>query len=130
MFDDYMNSQDNNDLEIFTDKIEMDFSKDDKENTYFEYYTIKKGDTLYAISKRYNINPELLASLNGLNSADYIYPDQVILIPKSDYSYYVTKSGDTLESVANVFDISKRKLLEQNNVIYLLEGQLLVNKAR
>ena len=28
---------------------------------YFNYYTVEKGDSLYAISRRYNINPELLA---------------------------------------------------------------------
>lgn len=99
-------------------------------NGYFEYYTIKKGDTLWAIAKRYNINPELLASLNGLNNEDYIYPDQVILIPKSNYSYYITKSGDTLESVANIFDIGSDELLNQNPTIYLLEGQLLTKKSR
>ena len=97
--------------------------------SYFEYYTIKRGDTIYGIAKRYNINPELLASLNGLDDGDYIYPDQVILIPKSGYSYYVTKSGDTLESVANIFDMSIDDLLSQNEVIYLLEGQLLARRT-
>ena len=61
---------------------------------YFEYYTIKKGDTLYGIARAYNINPDLLAILNGLNSEDYIYPNQEILIPKSNYSYYITKDGE------------------------------------
>lgn len=63
---------------------------------YFEYYTVQKGDSIYAIARRYNINPELLASLNGLNNSDYIYPNQIILIPKSNFSYYVTKEGDTI----------------------------------
>ncbi len=95
---------------------------------YFEYYTVKKGDSIYGIARRYNINPELLASLNGLNYTDYIYPDQVILIPKANYSYYVTKAGDTLDSVANVLDVSRSKLLDENNIVYLLEGQLIVKE--
>ena len=28
-----------------------------KGDTYFDYYTIEKGDNLYKISKEYNINP-------------------------------------------------------------------------
>lgn len=95
---------------------------------YFEYYTIKKGDTLYGIAREYNINPELLALLNGLNSQDYIYPNQEILIPKSNYSYYVTKDGDTLEIVSKKFGQSSRDLLNNNETIYLLSGQLLVKK--
>lgn len=99
-----------------------------KTREYFEYYTIEKGDNLYAISKRYNVNPELLASVNGLNEHDYIYPNQEILIPKSGYSYYITNEGDTLEMVSSKFKTNKNKLVETNELIYLLPGQLLVNK--
>ena len=97
---------------------------------YFEYYTIKKGDSIYAIARKYNINPELLASLNGLNGNDYIYPGQVILIPKANYSYYITKDGDTLDSVVNLFGTTRDKFLSENDIVYLLEGQLLVNKTK
>lgn len=99
-----------------------------KKEQYFEYYTIEKGDSLYSIARRYNINPDLLAILNGLNSDDYIYPNQQILIPKSNYSYYVTKEGDTLDIVSKRFNISNKELIENNEIIYLLEGQLLVKK--
>ena len=95
---------------------------------YFEYYTINKGDTLYDIARRYNINPDLLSTLNGLNNADYIYPNQVILIPKANYSYYITKSGDTIDSVVKTLGIDKDKFFNDNDVIYLLEGQLLVKE--
>lgn len=95
---------------------------------YFNYYTITEGDTLYAISKKYNINPELLASMNGIELDDYIYPSQQILIPKSGYSYYITAEGDTLKTVATTFNISQDELINTNKTIYLLGGQLLVNK--
>lgn len=98
-----------------------------KEN-YFNYYVIEKGDTLYEIARKYNINPELLASMNGLDIDDYIYPNQEILIPKSGYSYYITKEGDTIETVSNVFSISDKDLLTHNPIIYLLAGQILVKK--
>lgn len=102
----------------------------DTSKQYFEYYTIQKGDSLYQIARKYNINPKLLASLNGLNDDDYIYPNQVILIPKANYSYYITKDGDTLEEVAKTFNISLNDLIINNPTIYLLEGQLLVKNNR
>lgn len=95
---------------------------------YYHYYTIEKGDSLYSIARRYNINPELLASLNGLSMEDYIYPNQQIVIPKSGYSYYITKEGDTMDMVANMFKISSQELLNDNGVIYLSDGQVLVHK--
>ena len=78
---------------------------------YFEYYTIEKGDNLYRIALKYNINPELLSNLNGLMMDDYIYPGQELLIPKSGYSYYITTEGDTLDIVANRFKVSKNKIM-------------------
>lgn len=95
---------------------------------YFNTYTIEKGDSLYKIAQKYNISPTLLASLNGLNMDDFIYPNQEILIPKSGYSYYITAEGDTLDTVADLFKVSKKDLLAQNETIYLLKDQVLVAK--
>lgn len=95
---------------------------------YFEYYTIEKGDNLYRIALKYNINPELLSNLNGLMMDDYIYPGQELLIPKSGYSYYITTEGDTLDIVANRFKVSKNKIMTENETIYLMPDQLIVNK--
>ena len=58
---------------------------------------------------------------------DYIYPNQEILIPKSGYSYYITKEGDTVDMVANLFKIPSQDLIKNNGVVYLAEGQVLVN---
>ena len=102
----------------------------DTSRKYFEYYKVQKGDSIYAIARKYNINPELLATLNGLNNSDYIYPNQLIMIPKPNYSYYITKEGDTLDSVSNVLGVSREKLLGENDIIYLLAGQMLVKEAR
>ncbi len=60
---------------------------------------------------------------------DYIYPNQKILIPKSGYSFYITKDGDTLEMVSQKFKRNLKDLLELNNTIYLLPGQLMINKT-
>ena len=95
---------------------------------YFNYYKIEKGDTLYEVARKYNINPELLASMNGFASDDYIYPGQDILIPKSGFSYYITKEGDTLNTAAITMNTSSDNLLKHNEAIYLLAGQLLTNR--
>jgi len=95
---------------------------------YFNYYVVEKGDSLYGIARKYNINPELLANINGLEGEDYIYPNQQILIPKNGYSYYITAEGDTIDEVIREFNSTKDKFLNENKTIYLMAGQLLVNK--
>ena len=106
----------------------MDIIVPKNKEKYFNYYVIEKGDNLYEIAKKYNINPELLASMNGLDMDDYIYPNQEILIPKSGYSYYITKEGDTIDTVADIIKTNKTTLLESNPTIYLLAGQIMVKK--
>jgi LysM repeat protein len=95
---------------------------------YFEYYTIKKGDSLYKIARENNVNPELLALLNGLDPDDYIYPNQEIMLPKNNYSYYVTAEGDTIDLILKKFNVDKNTFMKQNETIYLMPGQLLVKK--
>lgn len=95
---------------------------------YFNYYTIEKGDSIYGIARRYNINPSLLAAMNGLKNEDYIYPGQSILIPKNNYSYYLTAEGDTLEMIAKVLNKTQSQVLEENQTIYLFPDQLIISK--
>lgn len=98
---------------------------DDK---YYNIYVIEKGDSIYGIARKYNINPSLLAAMNGLKNEDYIYPGQELIIPKSGYSYYLTAEGDTLDMVAKAFNKRKDVLIEENKTIYLLPEQLIISK--
>lgn len=99
-----------------------------KMNEYFEMYNIQKGDSLYEIARRYNTDYNLLAMLNGLNVADYIYPNTTIMVPKRDVKYYITKENDTLNSVKELLGSEINNLIRENNNIYLKEGQLIVYK--
>jgi LysM repeat protein len=95
---------------------------------FYDSYEINKGDTLYQISKKYNVNTKLLAELNGLNLDDYIYPGQTILIPKKNVSYYITKEGDTLKNISDIFGVKEKNIVEENETIYLTPGQMIYYK--
>lgn len=101
---------------------------DNFNNPYYSSYEIKNGDTLYEISKKYDVNTKLLAELNGLDLNDYIYPGQILLVPKKDVSYYITKKGDTLKTVSEIFDVSVNSITDQNATIYLEDGQMIFYK--
>lgn len=101
-----------------------------RRNDYFDYYTVSKGDTLYKIASDNNIEPSLLAQLNGINKSDYIYPNQTLLVPRSGTMLYITASGDTLSEIAKGFNVSIDKLVGQNDNIYLQSEQLIVYKYK
>ena len=84
-------------------------------NENFDSYVVKKGDTLYKI-----------AEVNGIKTYDYLYPDQILIIPRSNVEVYVTQLGDTLDAVAIKLGSSKETLIEENKTIYLLPEQLIV----
>ena len=92
----------------------------------FDYYTVKQGDTLYSIARRYGIDVDTLVSINGLNKNEYIYPNQTVLVPKSSVATYITKQGDTLSTVSRYFNTTELAILNNNSNIYLLPEQLLI----
>ena len=97
-------------------------------NKYLDYYNVEKGDTLYKIAKDNNINSTLLAQLNGFNETDYIYPNQILIIPKKGSILYITGIGDTLKEVADGLKTDIITLMEQNEKIYLQPEQLIIYK--
>ena len=74
------------------------------------------------------INPTLLAQLNGINIDDYIYPNQVLIIPKPGSILYFTAEGDTINELAKGLKTTPSELIKQNNKIYLQPEQLIVYK--
>jgi len=95
---------------------------------YYTYYVVEEGDTLYQISRKFDVNPKLVAELNGLKTDEYIYPKQTLIIPKKGVQYYITKEDDTLKMVSNIFGTNEDSLTKQNKTIYLLPGQMIFYK--
>ena len=70
----------------------------------FMNYTVLEGDTLYTIASKYNVSVDSIVALNGLNKDEYIYPGEVIIIPKSSINTYVVKEGDTILDILKTKD--------------------------
>ncbi len=66
-----------------------------------KYYTVKKGDNLYSISKKFNLPIQKIIKSNKIKSPFKIYPNQKIFLPKN--KIYSVKKGDTLYSISRKF---------------------------
>ena len=88
-----------------------------------EYYLVEKGDTLYSISKRFQIPIDVIKDMNGLVSDNLAVGQKLYFIKedsKKDFTY-VVKKGDTLWSIARDLGIDVKTLKEINH----LESDLL-----
>lgn len=92
----------------------------------YESYVVKQGDSMYAIARRYGIDLKDLLAINGIDSNDYIYPNQTIIIPKTNKTIYVTRPNDTFQEVIKRLQIEPETLLKQNEKILLTPDQVLV----
>ena len=92
----------------------------------FNYYTVKKWDTLYSIANEKSTTTDLITAVNGLNKDEYIYEGQTLRIPKEDVELYLTKTGDTVETLSDVFSAPSAEVIYSNNNVYLLPGQLII----
>ncbi|WP_077616500.1 glycoside hydrolase family 25 protein [Caenibacillus caldisaponilyticus] len=84
-------------------------------------YTVKKGDTLWAIAKKYHTTVSALAKLNGFENPDLIYPGQKLKISGSSTApsstkVYVVKKGDTLSGIAARYNTSVAELVKLNKI--------------
>jgi serine-type D-Ala-D-Ala endopeptidase (penicillin-binding protein 7) len=96
-------------------------------------YTVRGGDSLSVIAKRYNVSINALKSTNRLRSS-LIQPGQVLFIPGSSASDFqgsistthIVKRGDTLWDIARKYQISVTELSQHNaisNRAALIPGQ-------
>jgi len=97
------------------------------------YYTVKKGDTLEKISKKYNVSISAIKKANNLKgnnikigqSLKINTPKKTPVVPEvttplpivgtsTEKIYYKVKKGDTLESIAAQYNITPEQLKEAN----------------
>ena len=87
----------------------------EKPNTEYDKYIVQKGDSIWGISRKYNIRVNDLIELNNLSDLN-IKVGQTLLVPKQLDNTYIVEKGDTLWSISKKNNISVNELKELNNL--------------
>ena len=82
-------------------------------------YTVKSGDSLWSIAKKYNVSVDELKRLNNLTT-NTLRIGQILKIPgvsePSGNNVYIVKSGDSLWSIAQKYNTTINALMQANNL--------------
>lgn len=99
-------------------------------------YIVQKGDTLYSLSKRFNIPISELKRINNLTS-DTLSINQVLYLQEQDNnqqkSTYKVKRGDTLYSISKQYNIPITEIIKLNNLdnnILSIGQELILSKQK
>ena len=92
--------------------------KEPENNEVLDYYTVERGDTLYSISRKFNIPVNEIIRINNLTS-DILSIGQRLYLTENisqDETIYIVQKGDTLYSISKKFNIGIDELKRINNL--------------
>ncbi len=87
----------------------------------FDYYTVKKGDSLWSIANKYGTTVNKLKELNKLTSnvlkiGQTLKISDAKEITTSSYLSYKVQKGDNLYTIANKYDVTIDDIKKLNNL--------------
>ena len=78
-----------------------------------ELYTVKRGDTVYRIARRFSVSADSIIFANQLQDPDVLAVGQTLIIPNRETRYTVRR-GDTLYALARRYGVTPQRLLAAN----------------
>lgn len=94
--------------------------KEEKElNNLFDkitVHTVKKGETLWSIAKKHDINIDTLIGANDISNMNQIKPGEKIIILPIKGILYNLGPGESLSGISDRFEINIENIIEANNI--------------
>ena len=94
------------------DEIPLDLT----ETFAWQNYTVRSGDSVEAISRRFGLSLDAVIASNSLRNVRQLKAGETIRIPNMDGIPYKVKSGDSYSKIAQSFDVPLEAVLDANDI--------------
>ncbi|WP_158736285.1 LysM peptidoglycan-binding domain-containing protein [Alteribacillus sp. YIM 98480] len=91
------------------------------------FYTVRPGDTLYNIARRWALPIETVIAANNVTIPDMLFPGQQLSIPPGVTSYRVD-TGETIYQISQFYGVPMSVIIKANSLqapYFIYPGQLL-----
>ena len=80
-------------------------------------HTVKRGETLGVIAKKYGLSASALAAHNGIANPNKVKIGRKLIIPaKTETLTYTIRKGDTLSTIANKYKTTAAAIAKANEI--------------
>jgi murein DD-endopeptidase MepM/ murein hydrolase activator NlpD len=79
-------------------------------------YTVRPGDSVVSIAKRFRLSADSIISINGISSARAIKAGTTLKIPNMDGLVYRVRAGDSLGAIARRYRTEMTRLADANDL--------------
>lgn len=79
-------------------------------------YTVKSGDSLYNIARRYGTTVDVLKQANNLTSNTLFIGQELIIPSNTNYTTYTVQPGDSLYEIARRYDTTVNSIKRANGL--------------
>jgi len=91
-------------------------SKKKNERTFFYKHKVQRGENLWIIARKYNVDLKDLLKENNLTEKSLIRPGQILTIKTAKNFVYIVKKGDSLWEIGRNYNISYKALMRYNGL--------------
>ena len=94
------------------DEIPLDMT----ETFAWQSYTVRSGDSVEGISKRFGLSLDAVIASNDLRNVRKLLAGHTLRIPNMDGIPYKVKNGDSYSKIAESFGVSLEAILDANDI--------------
>ncbi len=79
-------------------------------------YTVRRGDTLQTIARRFGLREDTIISANNLSSKNQLVVGKTLKVPNMNGVYHTVKKNENLSVISRAYGVDVTRIADANNI--------------